>query len=151
MSDKPFLDTNVLLYAYTENDAKKHTTALSLLDTLNHGEIIISPQVLNEFYVNMVKKFKKTHTEIILCVDDIIGFTHVAPLTIETIQCCIGIRERYGFHWYDSMILSSALENGCTVVYSEDMQNGQRIEGSLLIKNPFQKDTYAGKTNHPLP
>ena len=47
-----------------------------------------------------------------------------------------GIRTRYGFSFYDSLIVAAALEAGCTTLYSEDMQDGQRIEG-LTIRNPF--------------
>jgi predicted nucleic acid-binding protein len=49
----------------------------------------------------------------------------------------LNIAERYGFSFYDSLIISSALQSGCTVLYSEDMQHGQKIDGQLLISNPF--------------
>jgi predicted nucleic acid-binding protein len=56
---------------------------------------------------------------------------------LVTIHTALDIRERYSFPWYDSLIVATALEAGCDTLYSEDMQNGQEIEGRLRIINPF--------------
>jgi len=58
-------------------------------------------------------------------------------LTVETHDLGLDISERFGFSLYDSMIVSSALEAGCAILYSEDMQSGQNINGQLVITNPF--------------
>ena len=54
-----------------------------------------------------------------------------------TIQNAFDISSKYGYNYWDSLILSSAIENGCGEVYSEDMQHGQEIEKHLKIINPF--------------
>ena len=59
-------------------------------------------------------------------------------LTIETHEAGFRIAARYGYQIYDSLILAAALEAGCIVLYSEDMQDGQKID-SLTIRNPFLK------------
>jgi len=62
----------------------------------------------------------------------------ISDLNIRTLDQTIKISARYGFTFWDSMILASALENNCSVLYSEDMHHNQIIEGSLQIINPFE-------------
>jgi predicted nucleic acid-binding protein len=61
----------------------------------------------------------------------------VELVTLPTVHVALDIRERYGFSWYDSLIVAAALESNCDLLYSEDMQHGQIIEGRLSIVNPF--------------
>jgi len=61
----------------------------------------------------------------------------IQPLTLETHELGLEIAERYGFSLYDSMIVSAALQSGCTNLFSEDMQHGQKIEAKMVITNPF--------------
>jgi predicted nucleic acid-binding protein len=61
----------------------------------------------------------------------------VEIITLITIHAALDIRERYGFSWYDNLIVAVALEAGCDTLYSEDMQNNQEINGRLRIVNPF--------------
>jgi predicted nucleic acid-binding protein len=61
----------------------------------------------------------------------------VEIISLVTIHTALDIWERYSFSWYDSLIVAAALEVGCDTIYSEDMQNGQEIEGRLHIINPF--------------
>lgn len=58
-------------------------------------------------------------------------------ISLTTIHKALDIRERYNFSWYDSLIVATALEVGCDILYSEDMQNGQEIEGRMSVVNPF--------------
>jgi predicted nucleic acid-binding protein len=62
---------------------------------------------------------------------------NVRDLTLLTITNCMSLKTRYSYSWWDSLILSSALESSCTIVYSEDMQHGQVIENSLKIISPL--------------
>ena len=59
------------------------------------------------------------------------------PITAATHEAALGIAERLGYQVYDSLIIASALEAGCATLYSEDMQDGQVVEGRLTIRNPF--------------
>jgi len=60
------------------------------------------------------------------------------PLELETIKLCVSIKEKYSYSWWDSLVLASALENDCAILYSEDLQPNQVIENQLKILNPFE-------------
>jgi len=137
MKDKIFVDTNVFVYAYSDDNILKHKTAKNLLQKdLAEDFIIVSTQILNEFY-SVMSKSKSSHQEIANYVREIAKQTYVKLVTIESIELCLKIREKYHFSWWDSLVLVSALENGCRIIYSEDMQHKQVIENTLEIVNPF--------------
>ncbi|MEZ5536533.1 MAG: PIN domain-containing protein [Thiolinea sp.] len=129
---KVFFDTNILLYLLSADEAKADR-AESLL--ANGG--IISVQVLNEFTAVAFRKLKLTYAEISEILTTVSAVCEVKDLTVETHRLGLSIAERYGFSFYDSVILSAAVRADCTVLYSEDMQSGQSIFGTLTIKNPF--------------
>ncbi|MFZ1344751.1 hypothetical protein [Thiothrix eikelboomii] len=58
-------------------------------------------------------------------------------MTSQTIEQALVLGERYGYSYFDSLMLASALEQGCSILYSEDMQHGQILEGGLRIIDPF--------------
>lgn len=62
---------------------------------------------------------------------------HISSLYTNTSLKAINIKRRYRYSFWDSLIIASALENHCTLLYSEDMQHGQAIEGTLTIRNPL--------------
>jgi len=62
-------------------------------------------------------------------------------ITHKTVRTAFDIAEKYGYSYYDSQVIACALETGCTVLYSEDLQHNQIIENTLRIVNPFQTDT----------
>jgi predicted nucleic acid-binding protein len=146
MSDKVFIDTNILLYALTEpkekdkaKDLPKRTKSLELLTKLyNENDIVISVQILNELHFNMVRKFKiddkltfKTLQE------NVFAIVSIENLTVQTYTKAFQIRERYNISYWDSLVVASALESGCKKLYSEDMQEGLVVNGVLNIINPF--------------
>jgi len=137
MIEKVFVDANVFIYAYTCDDEQKHSIARNLLrNNVLNNEIVLSVQILNEFYAVMAR-YKYPHNEIKLCLNEIIEQVRVMPVELETIKQCIFIKEKYGYSWWDSLVLASALENDCTILYSEDMQHNQVLENRLRIVNPF--------------
>ena len=137
MKEKVFIDSNIFIYAYTSDDEQKHSIARDLLRTsVLDNEIVLSVQILNEFY-SVMARYKYPHHKIKLCLNEIIEQVKVMPLELETIQQCIFIKEKYCYSWWDSLVLVSALENDCTVIYSEDLQSEQIIENKLRIINPF--------------
>ena len=133
MSDKPFLDTNVVLYAFRQGDARSQRAEILLA-----AGGTLSVQVLNEFVNVARRKLNKSWKEVrralgilrVFCPDP-------APVTIETHDRAVQIAERYGYSIFDSLIVAAALERQCETLYSEDLQAGQVIEGRLRIKNPF--------------
>ena len=137
MKDRIFIDSNIFVYAYTDDDWQKHELSRNLLkDNVLANEIILSVQILSEFY-SVMAKYKYSHNEIKSCSDEIIEQAEIMPLKLDTFKFCLFIKEKYSYSWWDSLILASALENDCKVVYSEDMQHKQIIENKLKIVNPF--------------
>jgi predicted nucleic acid-binding protein len=134
MNGKAFFDTNVLVYAIAQDDPRQEPAR----ELLAAGGTI-SVQVLNEFVSIVRRKMNMPWDDMratlqwirLLCPD-------VVTLTIETHEKAVGIAERYGYRIYDSLIIVSALEAKCGVLYSEDMHDGQVIDGRTRIRNPFQ-------------
>jgi predicted nucleic acid-binding protein len=134
MSAKPFLDSNVVLYAFTESDSRSQKAK----DLLTNGGVL-SVQVLNEFIDVAQRKLKKNWKEIHHALAILRVFCpEPEPLTLKAHEAALHIAERYRYSIYDSSIIATALEAGCGILYSEDLQDGQVIEKSLTICNPFQ-------------
>ena len=132
MKDRFFLDSNILLYAFGKDEYKKR-----IAKELMRQRLIISVQVINEICSVLFRKFNFSAIEI----KDIFNFikskTEVKVVNMQTIEYCLYIKEKYNFSYWDSLIISSALENKCLILYSEDMQSNQIIEKQLMIINPF--------------
>jgi predicted nucleic acid-binding protein len=140
MPDRIFLDTNILLYAKIDDGSEKHTVCRRLLTaTIVGSEIVVSTQVLNEYYVNARKK-NIPPVEIQNNIFQFISDFEVIPLTKELIPETFHILNRFKFSYWDSSIVSAALEGNCGVLYTEDLQDGQIINNSLRIINPVLPD-----------
>jgi predicted nucleic acid-binding protein len=134
MSDKGFFDTNVLVYIVGQEDER---TAVA--EALVAGGGVLSVQVLNELAAVARRKLGLTWDEVgealaairVLCPSPV-------ALTIETHEAGLRIAAQYQFHIYDALVAAAALEAGCTTLYSEDLQDGQVIDGCLTIRNPFK-------------
>ena len=131
-AETSFLDTNVLLYLLSEDSGKADVTEA----LLNQGGII-SVQVLSEFTSVCVRKLKMSYADIREILATLKLALDVMDLTPTIHEAALDIAERYGYSFYDSMILAAALQAGCCRVYSEDLQAGQNIKDKLLIVNPF--------------
>ncbi len=107
-----------------------------MLKNIQEFNVVISVQVLNEFY-NALLKYNINDNKILQKLQQIIDIVYIASLTLDTVIKCWEIRSKYKFSYYDSLIVASALENDCKILYTEDMQNGQIIEDRLKIVNPF--------------
>jgi predicted nucleic acid-binding protein len=133
MSGKAFFDTNVLVYAVGQKD-KRTETAEALLA----GGGVISVQVLNELANVSRRKLGMSWEEI----DEAVAAIRVlcpspVPLTIDIHDAGRRIAAKYGYSMFDGLIAASALEAECDTLYSEDLQDGQVIEGRLTVRNPF--------------
>ncbi|KIC22809.1 PIN domain-containing protein [Leisingera sp. ANG-Vp] len=126
-----FFDTNVILYLL--DASSKADTAERLLQKGG----LISTQVLNEALVNCIRKAGMSWAEAGEFLGGIRAVCDVADQTAEVHDAGRALGERYGFSVYDSMIVAAALVNGCSRLYSEDMQDGLIVEGALRIVNPF--------------
>ena len=137
MRDKVFLDTNIIIYAYSDDEPQKQEIANNILEEYE-CQISISTQVINELSNNLFRKFKLNAKAVEAVVLELNDNFPIVDFNLQTQLKAIKIKERYKLQFYDSMILATALENGCNIIYSEDMQNGQIIENQLTIINPFK-------------
>ena len=136
MKDRSFFDTNVLVYLYSEDEPGKRKIAYSLLLT---EEPIITIQVLKEFTNILHKKYFVEWQKIKNAIDEILPFFTFFPTEINEIKAAISLAEKYRYSFYDSLIIASALEANCKILYSEDMHSNQIIDKKLKIFNPFSK------------
>ena len=137
MSADDFLDTNVLVYSVDARFPEKMERALELVgNSLTNGSGCISYQVVQETLNVLTGKVGMSDDGIRRLLNEIlVPLWQVYP-TASLYQGAISLRGRYGFSFYDSLIVAAALEAGCTRLYSEDLQHGQQIQ-RLTIMNPF--------------
>ncbi|HEY4067021.1 MAG TPA: PIN domain-containing protein [Burkholderiaceae bacterium] len=128
----PFVDTNVLLYLLSGDEAKADKA-----EALLARRIVISVQVLNEFTNVARRKMGLEWPVVEQALSDVRRFADVRPLTFATHQGSVALAKRYRLSVYDAMIAAAALEAGCTTLASEDFSTGQRLDGRLTIRNPF--------------
>jgi predicted nucleic acid-binding protein len=126
-----FFDTNVLLYLLSKDMAKADRAEVLLA---SGG--VVSVQVLNEFASIASRKLAMTIPEIREILSTIRAMCIVKPLDIETHELGLDMAERYGFSIYDALIVAAAMRGGCSILYTEDLQQGQIID-QLAIQNPF--------------
>lgn len=141
MSDKVFIDSNIWLYALIDeqnsDDESKHILAKNLL--LENDNIEISTQVVNEVAINLMRKANKDNDYIFEFIQDLIStYTVHSQTSAELITATI-LRLNYSFSYWDSLIVASAINNGCTILYTEDMQDGLRVHDKLVIINPLKR------------
>jgi predicted nucleic acid-binding protein len=135
MKDKIFIDTNIFLYAFSDKDIGKQVVAKGIFSM--NIRYTISEQVINECSVNLIKKFKFREEDIKSFVISSYKRFEVFGLDKDILLYSSDIRERYGYSYFDSIILATAIKSNCTILYSEDMQHNQIIENQLRIINPF--------------
>jgi len=137
MSSRVFIDTNIVTYAHISNNPDKHTAALTLLkEKLSGSRVWISTQILSEFY-SALSKNKYEHDKIVEFIYAMTQQLNVYPVTLEIVEKALSIKNRYQLSYWDSLMLSTALICECDVVYTEDLQHKQIIDGKLTIINPF--------------
>jgi predicted nucleic acid-binding protein len=129
-----FCDTNVLIYAYSVTEPLKADIANRVLF---EQQSIISTQVINEFINTCYKKLKLSDAQVKQATSELMQSFHVLPFSGNTQLKALDIKSRYKLQYYDSLIIATALENGCNILHSEDMQHGLVIDGQLKIVNPF--------------
>jgi predicted nucleic acid-binding protein len=140
MTGQVFLDTNILVCAALQPDPRSET-ARGLL--AQRGTI--SVQVLNEFAHVANRKLRRSWAEIARALSAIrVLCPPPLPITAATHVAALTIAERTGHAIYDALIIASALEAGCGILFSEDLQDGQLIDARLTVRNPFGKGIEAG-------
>jgi predicted nucleic acid-binding protein len=135
MKGNRFIDTNILIYCYTDDEPVKQQKAL---DIVNNQDTFISTQVLTELSNTLKKKFKLDWQKVKNVISEVNSDFNVFINKPSTIEQACQIADKYQYSFYDSLIISAALSCNCKTLYSEDMQDGQVIENSITIVNPFK-------------
>ena len=138
MNDKAFVDTNVFLYLYSADEKDKRQCAIAAIDKYN---CCTSTQALNEFSNVCTRKWKLPTADIQKAIDEICSACSVTVVSVDVIGQALALHERYGYSYYDCLMLASALSAGCRYLLSEDMADTQVIEDKLTILNIFA-DSY---------
>jgi predicted nucleic acid-binding protein len=133
-NDKVFIDTNVFVYIYSNDETAKKAAAMS---AVGHGKACVTTQVLGELAHVLTKKFLLPAIGVQAVVHEICDACEVHPVTPELIVAALRLREQYRYGFYDSLIIAGARMTGSVILYSEDMQHGQVIDGALTIESPF--------------
>lgn len=138
MSAEHFLDTNVFVYMLDATDDWKRRRAERLVSqSIEAGTGCISHQVVQETLNVATRKLGfSTEDAQTLLANVLVPLWTVNP-SRAFVERGLALRDRYGFSFYDSLIVAAAVEAGCVQLYSEDLQHGQRI-GSLTVANPFK-------------
>jgi predicted nucleic acid-binding protein len=146
MNGDVFVDTNIFLYALTipespsSSELAKHEKALEFFKTtiLDADSLVTSVQIINEVHFNLIRKFH---------IDDLVAFElvrtrivnnfEVLPVSIAAWYKSVELRSRYSLSYWDSIMVSSALEKACSFLVTEDLQDGLVIDKKLCIYNPL--------------
>jgi predicted nucleic acid-binding protein len=136
---KVFLDTNIIIYAYDVSAGDKHEVASKIMvDLWDSGLGVISTQVLQEFFVNVTQKIPKPLDKRLAkdILSDLLKWDVVVN-DGESILEAVEILFKYGYSFWDSLIIEAAMRSGSELLLSEDLTHGQIING-LIISNPFK-------------
>lgn len=135
MCDKViFLDTNILVYAYSTAEPEKREVARHLITSLLAW---ISVQVLNEYCNVARRKYPLLFERVSQTLDELADFLNIRELSFATTRQATRLSQKYGWSFYDSLIVAAALECQCSVLLTEDLQHGFVVDDRLRIKNPF--------------
>jgi predicted nucleic acid-binding protein len=133
---KAFVDTNVFVYIYSDDEQDKRRKAVMQIDKFDR---VISTQVLNEFCNVCTRKMRMELTNVETAIEKICLTSTLTAVSRKTVRKALFIHGKYGYSYYDSLIVASALESDCEYLLSEDMADGQVIEDALTVRNIFSE------------
>ena len=132
-----FIDTNVLVYAHDGGAGRRHDRSVDLLHRLfEEANGSLSVQVLSEFYSVATKKLSMKSEEAEEAISDLSGWIIHRPGHADVLRA-IRLLRRYKISWWDAMVINSAIELGCSILWSEDLAEGQRY-GTVTVRSPFR-------------
>ncbi len=139
MSDRYFLDINIIVYAHDNKYPYKQKKAQELIfNGMRENIAVISAQVLSEFFVTVTKQTKQNYSaaaakhEIML-----LSYLQVVDIDFDLVVRAVSIKDLHNLSYWDSLILSAAERSDCGILYSEDLSHGQKY-GEVKCINPFQ-------------
>ena len=127
------IDTNILLYSISKDENRKLLIAANLID----ASPVIFPQNLSEFINVLLNRWKYPKENMGLIVSEVLQSCLLVNTSIAAYKRAFELIKKYDFQVFDAIIVASALESGCRLLFSEDMQDNLIIENQLTIINPF--------------
>jgi predicted nucleic acid-binding protein len=141
-----FVDTNILIYAHEHLSGLKYLTAVELLDRLFHEATgAMSIQVICEFYSVASRKLQGSEMAEAV-IQDLGNWATIHSPKFEDIPRAISLQRRFQIQWWDAMIVNSAIQLGCSVLWTEDLNHGQVYDG-VTVRNPFLQGNGRPKTS----
>lgn len=132
-----FLDSNVLIYAFDTAEPRKRARSLALIESLPAEAIVLSAQVVNEFFFTVTRKLRRPLpvAEAEEAVRGLSGF-RILPIDYRLSMAAMELVREHQLSIWDALIVESALDGRCRTLFSEDFQNGREY-GPLKVTNPF--------------
>ncbi len=138
MSDRTFVDTNVLVYAVDDSEPEKREIARRSLGSSRYGQVVLSTQVLGEFYVTVTRKLAAplADTKAFEALDWL-GLLPVVSIDTTLVTSAVHVSRSAQLSYWDGLVVAAAARGGCQRLLSEDLNDGQQI-GSVRVENPFR-------------
>lgn len=140
---RTFVDTNVLVYAFDRGEPDKQARAQSLLAQTQPHRLVISAQVLNEFYVTVTGKLDTPmpQAEAAAAVGDLAASIEVVPVDALVVEAAVATSIEDQLSLWDAMIVEAARAGGCDVLLTEDLNHGQS-HGGIMVHDPFRGESF---------
>ena len=139
---KVFLDTNILVYTVDKKDLGKHEESRNLVRRISSDHLpVISTQVLQEFYNAITSKMK---IDKIVAKNVLHSYRNMEIISadLSLIEQAVDISILFQLSFWDSLILAAAEQSNCSLVVTEDLNDGQMIRGMKIV-NPFKNPSFA--------
>jgi predicted nucleic acid-binding protein len=138
-SARVFLDTNILVYAFDKSEPEKRETAIGIIaETTSNGTAVVSTQILQEFYVIVTRKL--TPPLPAADAEQAVGRLSALPCPLidpPLVIAAVRTSRKHRLSFWDALIIETALSGGCSVLLTEDLQDGFQLRG-LTVSNPFK-------------
>lgn len=137
MTSRVFVDTNVWVYTVDDGEPDKQEQARQVLEPSPDKDLVVSAQVLGEFYVTVRRRLTETlaETDAVALVDRMRQLP-VVPVDADLVSAAIANTREWQLSYWDALIVAAAEASGCDLVLSEDLNHGQ-VYGSVRVENPF--------------
>ena len=135
-AERVTLDTNILFYAFDAHDPRKQEQAVRIIRAAAHGDCALTLQAVGEFYVAITRKAKMAPADARREVEALLNSFETIPATANAHRIAANEAANGRFGYWDAVLLASAAEAGCTLIFSEDVKDGARL-GTITVRNPF--------------
>lgn len=141
MHERVFVDTNLWIYLFLKSDYPEDREKRTLVKHLiqDYPTIIVSNQVMNEIANVLLRKYHIEQGRVEDYLRELLNIAECVFLDTRDTFGALHLLENYSLSFFDALIVSSARNATCRMLFSEDMQHGQTIEDTLTIRNPFKK------------